>query len=226
MKISKLVVSAVAASVTMLAVTGCHTTDAYTGERKVSKTTKGAGIGALTGAILGAVTGDNSKERRKRALAGAGIGALAGGAVGNYMDRQEARLRAQLQGSGVSVTRNGNDITLNMPGNITFQTASADLNGNFFRVLDSVALVLKEFNQTLVDVEGHTDSVGADDYNLDLSQRRAGTVAGYLRNRGVTDQRIVAVGAGEAKPVADNGTAEGRQQNRRVELRLQPITAS
>ncbi len=225
MKIAKLVVSAVAASVTMLAVSGCHTTDAYTGERKVSKTTKGAGIGALSGAILGAVTGDNSKERRERALIGAGVGALAGGAVGNYMDRQEAKLRAQLQGTGVSVTRNGNDITLNMPGNITFQTGSADLNGSFFGVLDSVALVLKEFDKTLVDVEGHTDSVGAEDYNRDLSQRRAGTVAGYLRNRGVNGQRIVAVGAGEAKPLASNDTPEGRQQNRRVELRLQPITA-
>jgi outer membrane protein OmpA-like peptidoglycan-associated protein len=226
MQVSKFVRNALLVSAVAVFTAGCYTTDAYTGDRKVSKTTKGAGIGALSGAILGAVTGDNSKERRKRALIGAGVGALAGGTVGNYMDRQEAKLRAPLQGSGVSVTRNGNDITLNMPGNITFQTASADLNGSFFGVLDSVALVLKEFDKTLVDVAGHTDSVGADDYNIQLSQRRAGTVAGYLRNRGVNDQRIVAIGAGEGQPVASNDTADGRQQNRRVELKLQPITAS
>jgi outer membrane protein OmpA-like peptidoglycan-associated protein len=112
-----------------------------------------------------------------------------------------------------------------MPGNITFQTASADLNQNFFGVLDSVALVLKEFDKTIIDVEGHTDSVGADDYNQQLSQRRAGTVAGYLRTRGVNDQRIVAMGAGETQPVASNDTADGRQQNRRVELTLQPLTS-
>jgi outer membrane protein OmpA-like peptidoglycan-associated protein len=133
-------------------------------------------------------------------------------------------LRAQLQGTGVSVTRNGNDIVLNMPGNVTFQTASSDLNASFFGVLDSVAIVLKEFDKTLVDVEGHTDSVGADDYNLQLSQQRAGTVAGYLRTRGVNDKRIVAVGAGENEPVASNDSPDGRQQNRRVELKLQPIT--
>jgi outer membrane protein OmpA-like peptidoglycan-associated protein len=225
MKLSTTVRNGFLVAVAAVITAGCYTQDAYTGDRKVSKTTKGAGIGALSGAILGAVTGDNSKERRKRALIGAGVGALAGGAVGNYMDRQEAKLRAQLQGTGVSVTRNGNDITLNMPGNITFQTASADLNQNFFGVLDSVALVLKEFDKTIIDVEGHTDSVGADDYNQQLSQRRAGTVAGYLRTRGVNDQRIVAMGAGETQPVASNDTADGRQQNRRVELTLQPLTS-
>jgi outer membrane protein OmpA-like peptidoglycan-associated protein len=224
MKLSSTIRSAILFGVAAAITAGCHTTDAYTGEQKVSKTAKGAGIGALSGAILGAVTGDNSKERRERALIGAGVGALAGGAVGNYMDRQEAKLRAQLQGTGVSVSRNGNDIVLNMPGNVTFQTASADLNASFFGVLDSVAIVLKEFDKTLVDVEGHTDSVGADDYNMQLSQQRAGTVAGYLRTRGVNDKRIVAVGAGENEPVATNESPDGRQQNRRVELKLQPIT--
>ena len=152
---------------------GCKTTDAYTGEKKVNNASKGAGIGALAGAVLGAATGDNSKERRERALIGAGVGALTGAGVGAYMDKQEAKLRAQLQGTGVSVTRNGNDLILNMPGNITFKTASADLNANFYKVLDSVGLVLKEFDKTLIDVEGHTDSDGSDEYNQQLSLQRA-----------------------------------------------------
>src|SRR3954468_17888000 len=151
--------------VTAFAVSACSTTDAYTGEKKVNNTSKGAGIGALAGAILGAATGDDSKERRERALIGAGVGALTGAGVGAYMDKQESKLRAQLQGTGVSVTRNGDDLVLNMPGNITFKTASADLNANFYKVLDSVALVLKEFDKTTIDVEGHTDSDGSEQYN-------------------------------------------------------------
>ena len=203
---------------------GCQTTDAYTGEKKVNKTTKGAGIGALAGAVLGAATGDNSKERRKRALIGAGVGALAGAGVGAYMDRQEAKLRAQLQGTGVSVTRAGNDLILNMPGSITFKTASADLNANFFQVLDSVSLVLKEFDKTLIDVEGHTDSDGSESYNQQLSLQRATSVGTYLQSQGVNGQRIVTFGAGEIRPIASNATPDGKQQNRRVELKLQPIT--
>jgi outer membrane protein OmpA-like peptidoglycan-associated protein len=207
-----------------ITIAGCQTTDAYTGEKKVNKTTKGAGIGAIAGAVLGAATGDNSKDRRKRALIGAGVGALAGAGVGAYMDRQEAKLRAQLQGTGVSVTRNGDDLILNMPGNITFKTASADLNAGFFQVLDSVTLVLKEFDKTLIDVEGHTDNVGDDSYNQSLSVQRAGSVGSYLQSHGVNSQRIVTVGAGEGSPIASNDTADGRQRNRRVELKLQPIT--
>jgi outer membrane protein OmpA-like peptidoglycan-associated protein len=206
-----------------LAMAGCQTTDAYTGEKKVNNTSKGAGIGALAGAVLGAATGDNSKERRERALIGAGIGALTGAGVGAYMDRQEAKLRAQLQGTGVSVTRSGDNLILNMPGNITFKTASADLNANFFRVLDSVGLVLKEFDKTTIDVEGHTDSDGSDQYNQQLSLQRAQSVGTYLQSQGVNGQRIVAFGAGEARPVASNSTPDGKQQNRRVELKLQPI---
>ena len=205
-------------------VSGCMTQNAYTGDKQVSKTTKGAGIGALAGAALGALTGDNSKDRRKRALIGAGVGALAGGAVGNYMDRQEAKLRAQLQGSGVSVTRQGENIVLNMPGNITFATGSADLNANFFNVLDSVAVVLKEYDKTIIDVAGHTDSVGSETTNQALSERRAGTVGQYLQGKGVQDTRIATVGFGKTHPVATNDTPDGRQQNRRVELTLTPLT--
>jgi len=207
-------------------ISGCATTNAYTGEKQVSKTTKGAGIGALAGAAVGALTGDNSKERRKRALIGAGVGALAGGAAGNYMDRQEAKLRAQLQGTGVSVTRSGENIVLNMPGNITFGTGSADLNANFFSVLDSVAIVLKEYDKTIIDVSGHTDSVGSDQTNQALSERRAATVGTYLRGKGVEEQRVATTGFGKSHPVATNDTPDGRQQNRRVELTLTPITGS
>jgi outer membrane protein OmpA-like peptidoglycan-associated protein len=207
-----------------LTAAGCQTTDAYTGDKKVNNTSKGAGIGALAGAVLGAATGDNSKDRRKRALIGAGVGALAGAGVGAYMDKQEAKLRAQLQGTGVSVTRSGNDLILNMPGNITFKTASADLNSGFFSVLDSVSLVLKEFDKTLIDVEGHTDSDGSDTYNQQLSLQRANSVGTYLQSHGVNGQRIVTFGAGEARPIASNDNAAGKQQNRRVELKLQPIT--
>ena len=221
---TKLIKGSLLAIAAAMTVAGCQTTDAYTGESKVNKTSKGAGIGALAGAVLGAATGDNSKERRKRALIGAGVGAIAGAGVGNYMDRQEAKLRAQLQGSGVSVTRAGNDLILNMPGNITFKTASADLNASFFQVLDSVGLVLKEFDKTLIDVEGHTDSDGSDTYNQQLSLQRATSVGSYLQSHGVNGQRIVTFGAGEVRPIASNATPEGKQQNRRVELRLQPIT--
>ena len=223
MKTSTLVRTSLLVIAAALATTGCTTTDAYTGEKKVNNASKGAGIGALAGAILGAATGDNSKERRERALIGAGVGALTGAGVGAYMDKQEAKLRAQLQGTGVSVTRSGDNLILNMPGNVTFKTASADLNANFYQVLDSVGLVLKEFDKTTIDVEGHTDSDGSDSYNQQLSLERAQSVGTYLQSHGVNGQRIVAFGAGEARPIASNTTPDGKQQNRRVELKLQPI---
>ena len=197
---------------------GCQTTNPYTGEQQTSKAAKGAGIGAAAGAVVGLITGDDSKERKERALIGAGVGALAGGSVGYYMDVQEAKLRQQLQGTGVSVTRMGDNITLNMPGNITFKTDSADLNSSFFSVLDSVSLVLKEYEKTIVEVAGHTDSTGSDQYNQALSERRAQTVATYLGGKGVMQQRMITIGAGEGRPVATNDTADGRQLNRRVEL--------
>jgi outer membrane protein OmpA-like peptidoglycan-associated protein len=220
-RFARILVMGIAAA-TLLA--GCYTYDPYSNEKKVSKTTTGAGIGAAVGAVAGILTGDDSRERRKRALIGAGIGALAGGATGNYMDRQEAKLRQQLQGTGVSVTRNGDNITLNMPGNITFKSDSSDLRPDFFDVLNSVSLVLKEFDKTLLEVAGHTDNTGAAAYNQTLSEKRASTVAQYLSTRGVNSQRIITVGAGEGHPIATNDTAEGRQSNRRVELSLEPIT--
>jgi outer membrane protein OmpA-like peptidoglycan-associated protein len=208
----------------MTLLSACYTYDPYSNEKKVAKTTTGAGIGAAVGAVAGILTGDDSRDRRKRALIGAGVGALAGSAVGNYMDRQEQKLRAQLQGTGVSVTRNGNNITLNMPGNITFKTDSADLRPDFFDVLNSVSLVLKEYDKTLLEVAGHTDNTGATAYNQTLSEKRAGSVAQYLSSHGVNSQRVITVGAGESHPIAPNDTPDGRQANRRVELSLEPIT--
>ncbi|MEF8793937.1 OmpA family protein [Thiohalorhabdus sp.] len=212
-----------AAALTALALVACTTTNPYTGEEQTSKATSGAAIGAATGAVAGMLTGSRSAER---ALIGAGIGALAGGAVGGYMDRQEAELRRKLEGTGVSVTRHGDNITLNMPGNVTFATDSSDLNPRFFEVLDSVALVLEEYPKTVVHVNGFTDSTGPDDYNQALSERRAESVAAYLRSQGLRSERLVTQGFGERHPVASNETAEGRKQNRRVELTLEPVTQS
>lgn len=207
-----------------MAVTGCYTENAYTGDRQVSSTAKGAGIGAAVGIVAGLLMGGDAAAHRKNALIAGGLGALAGGAVGNYMDKQQGELRTQLRGTGVSVTRMGDNITLNMPGSITFATNSADLNSSFFRVLDSVNIVLKKYEKTLIEVAGHTDSVGSDADNQALSERRANTVAQYLEAHGLRSDRVITVGAGETRPVATNDTPEGRQANRRVELTLTPLT--
>ena len=204
---------------------GCKTLDPYTGEEQTSNATRGALIGAATGAVVGLVSGDDAVERKKRALIGAGVGALAGGSIGYYMDRQEEKLRAELEGTGVSVTRIGDNITLNMPGNVTFATDSSDLSPAFFEVLDSVSTVLKEFDQTVVEVAGHTDSTGTETYNQDLSERRASSVSQYLQARKISNERLITVGMGELRPVAENGTVGGRQANRRVEITMVPVTA-
>ncbi len=217
--------SLIAASLVALFTTGCTTLDPFTREEEMSNTTRGALIGAGIGAVVGLVSGDDAVERRQRALIGAGVGALAGGAIGNYMDRQEAELRAQLEGTGVSVTRIGDNITLNMPGNVTFATDSSDLSPAFFDVLNSVGKVMNEFESTVVEVAGHTDSTGSDAYNQQLSERRAASVASYLRSQNVRSERIITVGMGEQRPVADNSSAAGRQANRRVEITMVPIQA-
>jgi len=213
-----------AALIAVVAGSACTTLDPYTREEETSHAQRQAVIGAAVGGVAGLITGDSSMERKKRALVGAGLGALAGAGVGTYMDRQEAKLRQELEKTGVSVTRHGDNITLNMPGNITFATNSADLNAGFFEVLNSVALVLNEFDQTVIEVAGHTDNTGSDDYNKQLSERRAGAVDAYLKTRRVRDDRMITLGMGEARPVATNDTADGRQLNRRVELTLVPLT--
>lgn len=198
---------------------GCTTVNPYTNEQQASKAAVGAGIGAVSGALIGAMAGD-----RKTALLGAGVGALAGGGAGYYMDVQEAKLRQRLQGTGVSVTRSGNDLVLNMPGNITFATDSANINADFYQVLESVRLIFQEYESTMIDVIGHTDNTGSAQYNQVLSERRANSVAEYFRSRGVNGQRFLVRGAGESQPIASNSTASGRAQNRRVEIRLSPLT--
>jgi outer membrane protein OmpA-like peptidoglycan-associated protein len=205
-------------------VSACQTLDPYTGEERTSRAAIGAGVGAVIGAVAGAASGDDAKERRNRALIGAGVGALAGGAVGNYMDNKAERLRQKLAGTGVSVTRNGDDIILNMPGNITFQTDSSSLQPGFFAVLDSVGTVLREYDKTIIEVTGHTDSTGARSYNQSLSEQRASTVATYLHNRSIRADRFITVGYGQDRPIADNGTVNGREANRRVAITLVPIT--
>jgi len=213
------------ATLAALLTTACTTLDPYTREEKVSNAAKGAAIGAAAGAAVGLITGDDSAERKKRALILAGVGAVAGGGIGYYMDQQEMKLRQRLEGTGVSVTRIDDNITLNMPGNVTFAFNSGDINAQFYPILDSVAVVLEEFDKTFVEVAGHTDSVGSTDYNQQLSERRASSVASYLTSRQVDSQRLITVGAGENYPIATNATAAGQAQNRRVELTIVPVTA-
>ena len=210
-----------AALVALAVLAGC-TTDPFTGERQISKTAIGGVAGAATGAAIGAIA---DKENRGRGAAiGAGAGVLAGGAVGAYMDYQEKKLRERLQGTGVSVKRQEDDIFLIMPGNLTFATDRAEIRSDFYDVLDSVVLVLNEYKKTLIEVTGHTDSTGSDAHNQKLSLDRANSVASYFRSRQVMPQRLVTEGFGERFPIASNDTADGRQTNRRVELRLIPLT--
>ncbi len=220
--------SIILASVSALALASCQSaqTDPLTGGAQYSKTLVGAGIGAAAGALGGLLVAKDKKgsDKRKSILVGAGIGALVGGGVGAYMDKQEQELRAQLQGTGVSVTRNGNDIILNMPSNVTFATNQDQVNSSFYPVLDSVGIILNKYPKTLLDVDGHTDDVGDAGYNQQLSERRAYSVAKYLNGKGIDSRRLLIVGFGESRPVATNATEEGKAANRRVELKISPLT--
>jgi outer membrane protein OmpA-like peptidoglycan-associated protein len=217
---SKLLIVGLAA----LSLSACTSINPYTGQSQLSNTTGGALIGAGGGAVVGGIIGAaTGSDPRVAALIGAGVGGLTGGMIGNYMDQQEAELRAQLQGTGVSVTRVGQQIILNMPSNITFATDSSTVQAKFSETLVSVGLVLKKFNKTVIDVYGHTDSQGSDTYNLDLSNQRARAVATILANQGVDQRRFYITGKGEEDPIASNSTEAGRSQNRRVEIQLSPI---
>ena len=202
-------------------IAGCATTDPYSGEQKTSNTAKGAGIGALAGAVVGALS--KHDDRGRGALAGAAAGAAVGGGIGYYMDRQETALRQRLEGTGVRVQRNGDEIKLIMPGNITFDSGRAELKSHFYSTLDSVSVVLKEFNKTNIDVSGHTDSTGGAELNQRLSEDRARSVSNYLQSRGVISQRLFTSGYGPRYPLADNSSVTGRAENRRVELELRAI---
>lgn len=210
----------------ILATSACTTYDAYTGEQKTSATAKGAGVGAGVGAVLAYLRNkdEDSTTRRQRILQGAAVGGTVGGGVGYYMDNQEAKLRKQLRGSGVSVQRDGDNINLIMPGNITFPTDGAEIKPSFYGVLDSVTEVLKEYDKTIIVASGHTDSTGSDSYNQLLSEKRARSVADYFLGKGILPARLEHVGFGESQPIAGNDTPQGREQNRRVELTLVPVT--
>ena len=187
-----------AATLVALAAAGCQTTDPYTGQQQPNRTGTGA-------------------------LIGAGIGALSGGAIGNYQDRQQAALNEKLRGTGVDVARKGDNITLNMPGNVTFAFNSANIDPQFYPVLNDVAAVLREYNQTVVEVAGHTDNIGSEEVNQRLSEQRAGAVAQYLQAQGVQQERLITVGGGKRYPIASNDTEAGRAANRRVEITLVPV---
>lgn len=213
--------------ITCLALSACTTFDPYTGEQEVSNTAKGAGIGAGVAAVAAYLANKNEDDiskRNRRILKAATGGAAIGGGIGYYMDTQEAKLRKQLRGSGVSIEREGNNINLIMPGNITFSSGSANIDRSFLSVLDSVVLVLKEFDKTLIVVAGHTDSTGSDALNQRLSEDRAQSVSTYLNTAGVITDRIEVIGFGETQPVASNDTPAGKELNRRVEITLLPIT--
>jgi outer membrane protein OmpA-like peptidoglycan-associated protein len=215
-------VSALAA---VMGVTSC-TTNPYTGQQEMSNTGAGAIFGTLGGAAVGAGIGaiaGGGKGAGIGAAIGAGVGAIAGTSIGAYQDKQAAQLRQQLQGTGVQVQQQGNNIRLIMPGNITFANNSADINAAFYNTLNSVALVLQKYDQTYVRVSGYTSSVGDPSYNLQLSQRRASAVSSYLQAQGITSNRLVGIGYGEQNPIADNSTVEGQGLNRRVEILLVPF---
>lgn len=211
-------------SIGTLALSSCTTINPYTGEQQVSKTARNAAIGTVAGGILGAVIGNNTGDgdAGRGALIGALGGAAAGAGIGQYMDRQEAQIRQQLQGSGVSVSRSGNDLVLNMPSDITFKTGKSQIQPKFSSTLRSVALVLNKYSKTKISIAGHTDSDGSHSYNQSLSVSRAQSVAYNLNSRGVSGERLLTSGYGETRPVASNNSASGKAKNRRVELRIVP----
>ena len=206
-----------------LAVAGCQTVEPYSGQPQRNHTGTAALIGAGIGVAAGLLTGDSAVERRQHALIGAGLGGLAGAAVGSYQDRQQAELNEKLRGTGVEVDRKGDNITLNMPGNVTFAFNSANIDPQFYPVLNDVAGVLREYNQTVVEVAGHTDNIGSEEVNQRLSEQRAGAVAQYLQAQGVQQERLITVGGGKRYPIASNDTEAGRAANRRVEITLVPV---
>jgi outer membrane protein OmpA-like peptidoglycan-associated protein len=199
-------------------------TDPETGKKTISK----AAIGGVGGAVGGYLLGDliGGKRDRTEKILGAGIGAVAGAGVGYYMDEQEKKLREQTAGTGVDVIREGDNLVLDMPSGITFAVDSSTVQPSFEATLDKVASTLTQYEKTYVDVMGHTDSTGSDAYNQGLSERRASAVAGYLTSRGVQPARLATKGYGESQPKASNLDEAGRAANRRVEIRVVPVTTN
>lgn len=216
-----LLAATLAASVTL---GGCAS---YTGQTNdpndPNRTRQGALIGAGIGAVAGLLSGSDATERRQRAMVGAGVGGLAGGSIGAYQDRQEAELRRQTAGTGIVVDREGDVIKLNLPDGVTFDFGKSDLKPQFYPALNNVARTLADYGQTIVEVAGHTDSIGSDAVNQRLSEQRANAVGNYLIGQGLQRQRFEIVGFGKTMPIADNGTEQGRALNRRVEIRVVPL---
>ena len=221
---AKLIVASVSIAA-MLGAAACTTTDPYSSTPNRNNTGTGAIAGALGGALLGYLTNtSNGEQGRKNALIGAGIGALAGAGVGQYMDRQQRALEAELSGTGVGVARQGDNLVLRMPSDVTFATNQSNLDSRFLPVLDDVARVLQEYDRSMVDVIGHTDSSGGDAINQPLSERRASSVASYLIDRGVIRERLYVAGNSSRNPIADNTTVDGKAKTRRVEILIRPFT--
>ena len=211
----------IAASTAVL-LAGCASQNPYDNQPPSSnKTATYGGLGALAGAAAGALISHD--DRGKGALIGAAIGGASGAGYGYYADKQEAELRQSMQGTGVEVQRQGDQTKLIMPGNITFATDSSEIVSNFYAPLNNLASSFKQFNQNSIEIVGFTDSTGSRQYNMDLSQRRAQSVATYLTAQGVDGTRLSTRGAGPDQPIASNATADGRAQNRRVEVNLRPL---
>ena len=200
-----------------VALSGCQSTGQNLGGVEYDK----AALGTLTGAAAGygiSKSNANSSRQNNRAAA---IGAVLGGASGLYLDQKEKKLRQQMAGTGVEVNRNPDgSVGLVMPGNITFDTNKSNIKPNFYSTLNKVAQILAEDNKSAILVTGYTDSTGNDSINIPLSQARAQSVANYLSGQGVSSARINAQGYGSANPIASNATADGREQNRRVEISI------
>ncbi|MDD0841936.1 MULTISPECIES: OmpA family protein [unclassified Pseudomonas] len=214
------------AALLLALLTGCASQNPYDNQSQqssggMSKTAKYGGLGALAGAVAGAAI--NHDNRGKGALIGAAVAGAAGAGYGYYADKQEEELRRSMEGTGVEVQRQGDTIQLIMPGNITFATDSADIASSFYNPLNNLATSFRQYNQNSIEIVGHTDSTGNHAYNVGLSQRRAQSVANYLMAQGVDASRLSTRGAGPDQPVASNATADGRAQNRRVEVTLRPL---
>ncbi|QKE62446.1 OmpA family protein [Aquipseudomonas campi] len=220
---SRLVLAATLAAL----MTGCASQNPYDNQSSqqnsggMSKTAKYGGLGALAGAVAGAAI--NHDNRGKGALIGAAVAGAAGAGYGYYADKQEAELRRSMEGTGVQVERQGDNIQLIMPGNITFATDSADIASNFYNPLNNLANSFRQYDQNSIEIIGHTDSTGSHAYNMSLSQRRAQSVANYLLAQGVNAGRVSTRGAGPDQPIASNASEQGRSQNRRVEINLRPL---
>ena len=211
----------VAVTVASIGLAAC-VTDPNTGQQTISRGGGGALAGAGAGALLGALLG--GRNNRAEVLIGTGIGALAGGAIGGYMDKQERELRARTAGTGIEVERQGDEINMRLPSGISFDFNSASVRPEFRATLDQVAQTLASYQSTFVDVSGHTDAIGTVQVNQRLSEQRARSVADYLSFQGVNRARVATRGFGKSNPIASNDTDQGRAQNRRVEIKISPVT--